>query len=198
MSFWQAARVGKLRRTGNSMSGRPESMGTEGGAPAEREADAPLQRQFPLYGCRRGIQRAANCGTRLHQFLDKRACYVGGDAKRLLYERPLGQHRFGGVQARQVGALEELPNRDFLTPEQRLLHRGQPVRGLVGGVLLKFLHPRTKPLVGIVVVVRHARAEDIQERKALMPDALLDKYGEVLLFPAETPGDKRGPCGQSQ
>src|SRR5260370_42227445 len=88
------------------------------------------------------------------------------------------------MQRGNVRALEEFPDGNFLAPEQRFLHRRRPVRRVVSRVVLKLLHPRTKPLVGVVVVIGDARAEDVQEREARMLDALLDQLGEMLLLGA--------------
>ena len=48
------------------------------------------------------------------------------------------------------------------------------------------------------MIVGDARAEDIEEREALVLDTLLDQFGEVLLLAAEAARDERGACGQSQ
>src|SRR4029077_15234695 len=66
------------------------------------------------------------------------------------------------------------------------------------GGILELLHTRTEPLVGIVVIVGDAGAEDIQERESWMLDALLDQLGEMLLLGAVTARDEGGACGQGE
>src|SRR5882762_194708 len=66
------------------------------------------------------------------------------------------------------------------------------------GIVFEFLHARTEPLVGIVVIVRDARAKNIQEGETRMLDTLLDQLGEVFLLTAESSRDEGGPCGQCQ
>ena len=102
------------------------------------------------------------------------------------------------MEGGNVGALEEFSDGDFVTPQQRFLHRAGPVSRVVNGVLLELLHARTEPLVGIVVIISDARAEDVQEGEALVQDTLLDQLRQVLLFTAETAGDEGGACGQRQ
>ena len=102
------------------------------------------------------------------------------------------------MQGGNVGALEESPDGDLITPEQRSFHCGHPVSGIVSRVVLELFHPRTEPLVSIIVIVCDAGAEDIQERETPVLDALLDQFCEVLLFAAEAASDEGGPSGQSQ
>ncbi len=113
-------------------------------------------------------------------------------------QRAFVQNGLGTVQSGYVGALEKFPDGNLIVPEQRFSHGGLPVRRVVSGVVLELLHARLEPLVGIVMIVRDARAEDVQKREALMLDALLDQLGELLLLGAVTAGDEGGPGGQGQ
>src|SRR5580658_1292110 len=99
----------------------------------------------------------------------------------LMNERSIVQDRLSAVQSGNIGALEEFPNGDFIAPEQGFLHRGRPVRRVKTGVVLELLQPWTEPLVGIVVIVGDAGAEDVQERESLVLDPVLDQLGEMLL-----------------
>src|SRR6266404_777341 len=66
------------------------------------------------------------------------------------------------------------------------------------GVVLEFFHARAEPLVGIVVIVGDAGAENVQERESRMLDTLLNQLGEMLLFGAVTARDEGSARGQSQ
>src|SRR5207249_9379942 len=103
----------------------------------------------------------------------------------------------GSVQSGYIGALKKFPDRNLFTPEHGFFHGGDPVRRIVSGIVLELFHARTEPLIGVVVVVGDARAEDIQERETLVLDALLDQLGEMLLFTTEATSDERGSGGQS-
>src|SRR5204862_7338926 len=105
------------------------------------------------------------------------------------------QHWLRAVEGGNVGTLEESPIRDLIAPTQRLLHRRRPDSRVVTSVIFKLLHARTEPLVGIVVIIRDAGAEDVQERESRMLDTLLDQFREVLLLGAVTAGNERGACG---
>ena len=48
------------------------------------------------------------------------------------------------------------------------------------------------------MVVGDARAEDIQEREALVPNTLHDQLCQVFLFGAEPAGDECSSGGQSE
>src|ERR1700739_4804439 len=113
------------------------------------------------------MQASQNFGL-LHQLFNKQTSHVWW-------------HTRGAVERGNVGALKEFPDGNFVTPEQGFFHGSHPVRGVMSGVILEFLHARTKPLVGIVVVVGDAWAENIQEGEARMLDALLDQLGEMFL-----------------
>src|SRR5579864_1566158 len=113
-------------------------------------------------------------------------------------QRAFVQNWLGTVQSGYVGAFEKFPDGDLIVPELRFSHGGQPVRRVVSGVVLELLHARLEPLVGIVVIIGDARAEDVQEREALMLDTLLDQFGEMLLLGAVTAGDEGGPSRQGQ
>src|SRR5215469_2568504 len=134
----------------------------------------------------------------LHQFFDEAARHIGGHPRFETHKRALVQHRLGSVQAGHIGALEEFSYGDFFAPKERFLHRHGPVRSVVHRIVLELLQARAIPLVRIVVIVGHARAEDVEERKAFMLNALLDEFGEMLLIAAETAGHKRCARGQGQ
>src|SRR5215469_8187831 len=111
-------------------------------------------------------------------------------------KRAFAQNRLSIMQDWHVGALEEFSDGDFIAPEQRLLHRSRPITPVVSGFFLQLFHARTVPLVGVVMVVRDAGAEDVQKGEASMFDTLLDQLSEMLLLAAVTPGDEGGPSGQ--
>src|SRR5260370_34068409 len=64
----------------------------------------------------------------LHQLLNESAGYVHWYPRIGMRERTCVQHWLRSVQSRHVGAFEELPDGNPLTPKQRLAHRGHPVR----------------------------------------------------------------------
>src|SRR5260370_7972126 len=108
------------------------------------------------------------------------------------------QNRLGTVQSRHVSAFEEFSDGNFIAPQQRFFHGSHPVGGVMRGVVFELLHARTEPLVGIVMIIRDARTEDIQERKPWMLDTLLDQLREMFLLPAEAARDQRSACGESR
>src|SRR5438552_13518862 len=59
------------------------------------------------------------------------------------------------------------------------------------GIILELFHAWTEPLIGIVVIVSDARAEDVQEREPRMLDPLFDQFGEMLLLAAESARNER-------
>src|SRR6201987_5642587 len=113
-------------------------------------------------------------------------------------ERSRIQHWLRSVKTGHIVTFEELTDWNLVAPKKRLSHCGHPVRGIVPRVVFEFLHARTEPLVRIVVVVGNARAEDIQEREALVLDALLDQIRQVFLFGTEAAGDECGSGSESQ
>src|SRR5579864_87316 len=110
-------------------------------------------------------------------------------------QRSFVQDRLRPMQGRNIRALEEFSDRDFLTPKQRFSHRGCPVRGVIRGVFLKLFHPWSKPLVSVVMIIGDARAEDVQEREAFVLNAVLDEFREVFLLAAEAASNESGACG---
>src|SRR5258708_6836694 len=66
------------------------------------------------------------------------------------------------------------------------------------GIVLEFFYARTEPLVSIVVIVGHARAEDIQEGESRMLDPLLDQLGEMISLTTEATRHERRSRGQCQ
>src|SRR5438876_10110473 len=130
-------------------------------------------------------------GELLHQLLDERTGHFGRHLQIAMDQRAIVQDRLGAMQRGNVGALEEFPDGNLLAPEQRLLHGGHPVGGIMPGIILELFHAWTEPLIGIVVIVSDARAEDIQERKTRMLDPLFDQFGEMLLLAAESARNER-------
>src|SRR5258708_38760623 len=110
-------------------------------------------------------------------------------------QRSFVQDRLRPMQGGDIRALEEFPDGDLLAPKQRFSQRGCPISRVIRGVVLELLHPRTEPLVGVVKIIRDARAEDVQEREAFVLNPLLDQFREVLLLAAETASDESGACG---
>src|ERR1035437_3556628 len=110
----------------------------------------------------------------LHQLFDESLGYVHRYPHRSICKGACVQYWLRSMQRRHVGAFKKLPDWNLFTPKQRLSHRGRPVRGVVRSIALELFHARAEPLVGIVLVVGDARAEDIEERETLVPDALLD------------------------
>jgi len=53
-----------------------------------------------------------------------------------------------------------------------------------------------KPLEGIVLVVGHAGAEDVEEGKAFVLDGLLDQVRQMFLIAGEAAGDEGGSGGE--
>src|SRR6185369_7559765 len=127
----------------------------------------------------------------LHQFLNERAGHVGRNPHVATYEGAFVQYGLSTVQGRNIGALEESPDRDLITPEERFFHRGHPIGRVVSGIVLELLNAWTEPLIGVVVIIGDTRAEDIQEGEAFVLDTLLDQFCEVLLLTAEATRDKR-------
>src|SRR6185503_18256561 len=99
------------------------------------------------------------------------------------------------MQRRKIGSLEELADRDLFTPKLRFLKSLMQVCGIEALVVLQLFHALLEPGIGIVVVVRHARAEDVDERKALVLYRHLDELREVLLLAAEPARHERAPRG---
>src|ERR1700675_3184970 len=119
-----------------------------------------------------GMAPASCCS--LHQLLYKSPRHVPGYPHVNMCKGACIQHWLCSVQSGHVGAFEELTDWNLVIPKQRLPHCGHPVRGIVPRVVFEFPYARTEPLVGVVVIVGYARAEDIQERKPFMLNALLD------------------------
>src|SRR5260370_5940880 len=134
----------------------------------------------------------------LHQLLYESTGYVPGYPRVSMCERTRIQHWLCSVQSRHIIAFEELPDWNLLAPKQRFSHRGHPVRGIERRVVFELFHTGAEPLVSVVVVIGDARAEDIQERKSFMLNALLDQIRQMLLFSAVPAGNERGSGGESQ
>src|SRR5579864_8587543 len=110
----------------------------------------------------RNLKRRTCCCS-LHQLLYERAAHRPGYPYVSMRDGTRIQHWLCSVQCGYVGAFEELTNWNLGVPQQRFTHRGHPVGGIVLLVVFEFFYARTEPLVGIVVIVGYARAEDIQE-----------------------------------
>src|SRR5947207_5854097 len=137
-------------------------------------------------------------GELLHQLLDERTGNFGRHLKIAMDQLAIVQDRLGTVQSGNVGALEEFPDGNLFAPEQRLLHGGHPVGGIMRGIVFELLHAGTEPLIGIVVIVSDAGAEDIQKRKTRMFDALFDQFGQMLLLTAEAARNESRSGGEGQ
>src|SRR5258708_1927164 len=99
------------------------------------------------------------------------------------------------MQGWDIRALEKPADGNLVAPQQRPLHGRDPIVRIVGGVILKLLHARPEPRVGVVVVISYTGTKYVEERKALVLDTLLDQFSEVLLFAAESARHKgRATC----
>ena len=54
-------------------------------------------------------------------------------------KRALIQDRLSAVEGGNVGALEEFPDGNLIAPEQRFFHGGHPVRGVMRGVVDRYV-----------------------------------------------------------
>src|SRR5712691_1438380 len=134
----------------------------------------------------------------LHQLFNESLGYVDWYPRVSMCEGACVQYWLRPVQCRHVGAFKKFSDWNLFIPKQRLSHGGHPVRVVVRWIVFELFHAWAEPLVGVVVVIGDARAEDIQERETLVPDALLDQSSQVFLFRAEPAGNERGARGKSQ
>src|SRR6266849_1449245 len=81
----------------------------------------------------RARRRSMSCAS-LHQLFYERASHIGRHPGVTMDQRAFVQHRLGSVKGEDIGALEEFADGDFLAPEQRFLHRCDPVSRVVAGV----------------------------------------------------------------
>src|SRR6266852_1709302 len=79
----------------------------------------------------------------------------------------------------------EEPDWDLLTPLQSCIHRGVEVVWVVLGIF-QSVHPFAEPLIGVVLVERHARAKDINQSKAGVLDRVGVQFQQVLGLAAES------------
>lgn len=77
-----------------------------------------------------------------------------------------GEDGFEWIECRQVRALPEQANRDFVAPLQRAIHRRVEISRVVAHLFKRFA-ARPEELVGVVLVVGYARTEDIDQRESV-------------------------------
>src|SRR5438128_1386820 len=113
-----------------------------------------------------------------------RASHVGDKSLR-------GQSRFQILQALQVGPTPEQSNRNFVAPLKTALDRLMQI-GRVVALFFENFHSRIKPLIGVVLVVGHARTEDIDQGKAFVLNRAFEHFDHVFLFAAKSAGHVGG------
>src|SRR5438093_1136461 len=119
---------------------------------------------------------------RLHQLVDEGLRDFRSDAKRTVRQGPaVAEDRFELVQRRQILALPEEADRDDLAPLAALLHGGLEV-GRVVTHLFQLAGPLLEELVRVVVVVRHAGTEGVDQGEAILLEAPLDQLDQLLLL----------------
>jgi len=93
-----------------------------GGAAPLALSKTDMRGLVPQYGkIWSGLKRLASTGGKkrlLHQLLNERAGHVWTYPHVTMHQRAFVQHRLGTVQGGNVGALEESPDGDLITPEQ--------------------------------------------------------------------------------
>src|SRR5262249_47706658 len=133
----------------------------------------------------------------LHQLLNEGAAHVCWYSWVTIHQRACLQYWLSAVQSGHISALKEFPNRYLVTPAQRFFHGGYPVGRVMSRIVFQLLHPRSEPLVGVVVVISDAGAEDIEKGKTLVQNALPDQFCQVLLLATKAAGNESRPSGQS-
>src|SRR5215475_6350579 len=134
----------------------------------------------------------------LHQLSDQRLGDLRGNAQRAVRERAaFGQNRFELIQRGEIFPLPEKADGNDVAPQVTFLHGGAKIRWVMAHV---FKLPRTlfEKFVAVVVVVSHARAENVDKGEPFMLDTTLDQLHQVLLLPGETTRDVSGPRGYRQ
>ncbi len=111
-----------------SISAKPCSWGATALHPKETASGSSVKTKVHVRHLRGTMCNAkAYSATSLHQFLNERLGGLGGHSQVSIRQRPLVQDRLRCVQGRDVGALEEFANGDFVTPQHRFSHRCDPV-----------------------------------------------------------------------
>src|SRR5262249_53418835 len=127
----------------------------------------------------------------LHQLADERLRHVRRDAQLAMGERAAAaEHRLQLVEGPQVLALPEEPDGNLVAPLRSPLD-GEVQVGRIVPHLVEPLGPLLEEVVGVVVVVRDARAEGVDEGEAPVQQAPLDQLDQVLLLTREAAGDGR-------
>ena len=85
----------------------------------------------------------------------------------------------------------------FRRPKAEISHRGHPVGGIVGWIVLELFHPRPEPLVGVVVVVGDAGAEDVDQGEALVLNALFDQFSKCFCSPLKPRATNVAPAARA-
>src|SRR5207249_7486448 len=88
-------------------------------------------------------------------------------------------------KAFQVGPTPEQSNGNFFAPLVTALDRLVEV-GWVVALFLEYFYARIKPLVSVVLVVGHARTENVHQCEALVLNGALEHFDHVLLLAAES------------
>jgi hypothetical protein len=107
------------------------------------------------------------------------------------------EHWFGGVESGHICAIEELSDGDLIALWQRVFHHRHPVEGIMRGASSSFFTRGRNHWQVFVVVIGNVGAEDIEEEKSRVLDALLDQIGQVLLLAAEAAGHKGVPVASN-
>src|SRR4029450_4822661 len=101
------------------------------------------------------------------------------------------------IERRQILAPPEEANRDDIAPHPALLQGAVQV-GRVMTHFFQFAGPLLKKFVRVVVVVRHARAEGIDQSEASVLQAPFDQLDQLFLLTGKSPGDVRRPGRDGQ
>src|SRR5439155_11231189 len=105
--------------------------------------------------------------------------------------------RFQLIQRRQIRVPPEEADRDDLAPQTTLL-AGVITVDRVMTHLFDLAGPLLEKFMGVVVVVRHAGTERVDQGKASVLHAAFDQLDQLLLLAGESPGDVRRPGRNGQ
>src|SRR5262245_46410730 len=100
----------------------------------------------------------------LQHLCDQRLCLVRTDSETAEGERPIAilQHRFKLLQTFKVGPSPKQANWNFIAPLQTLVQGSMEIVWLITALLQDF-DARVEPLIGVILIVSHARAENINQ-----------------------------------
>src|SRR5581483_912669 len=123
---------------------------------------------FQAVGWRHDGKSPARCSE---QLVDERLGLFIGDTQLAPGQWPVAivEDRFEVFEAGKFGIFIDQADGDFLAPLVRFL-QGLVEVGWVIPLLFENFNARIKPLVGIVLVVSDARAENVDKRKAFVSD----------------------------